>query len=36
MDDFTEDKQKLITKLWIKYKRFNDIKEWFYKEIEIR
>ena len=36
MDDFTEDKQKLITKLWIKYKRFNDTKEWFYKEIELR
>jgi len=36
MDEFTEDKKKLITKLWIKYKRFNDITNWFYKEIEIR
>ena len=36
MDEFTEDKKKLITKLWIKYKRFNDITNWFYKEIELR
>ena len=36
MDEFTEYKKKLITKLWIKYKRFNDITNWFYKEIEIR
>lgn len=36
MDEFTEYKKKLITKLWIKYKRFNDISIWFYKEIELR
>ncbi len=36
MDEFTEDKKKLITKLWIKYKRFNDITNWFYKKIELR
>lgn len=36
MDEFTEDKKKLITKLWIKYKGFNDISNWFYKKIELR